>query len=123
MRVAIKKWFQEKMDLGYGKRLSGDFGEVVKETEKAYMLNVEWYSVDGEYDGYQNVWVPKKCTMTEEEFEAEEKAEHERFEAGCSRYEKMIEFAKANGVKGVRVGLRRETIEKKIREAGLVFAM
>lgn len=33
----------------------------------------------------------------------------------------MIEFAQKNGVKGVRTGLRKTTILKKIHEAGLEF--
>lgn len=121
--VAIKKWFANKMDLGYGKKLGSRKATVVRETEKAYLLNVEWYSVDGEYDGVQNEWCPKSCTMSVEEAEVEEQKEIDRMAAGADRYQKLIAFAKANGVKGVRVGLRAKTIEKKIADAGLKLAI
>lgn len=118
--VYIKDWFAKKIDLGYGKRMDSTKCLVKKETEKAYLLIVDWYTVDGEYEGCTDVWCPKSCTMTEEEFLEEEKKACERFEAGCDRYNKLIEFAKANGVKGIRKGLKRTTIERKIKEAGLV---
>lgn len=122
-KIYIKEWFANKIDLGYGKRLASTEGTIEKETEKAYLLVVEWYSADGEYEGYSKTWCPKSCTMTAEEYEAEQEAEAKRFNDGCDRYNKMIEFAKANGIKGIRVGLRRATIEKKIADAGLVFLM
>lgn len=121
MKIVIKDWFENKLDLGYGKRLANKVADVVKETEKAYLINVDWESLDGEFDGVQNVWIPKSATMTLEEADAEEKAQEARFKEGCDRYNKMIQFAKANGIKGIRVGLRKETILAKIEKAGLVF--
>lgn len=119
--VYVKNWFANKIDLGYGKKLESTKATIVKETEKAYLLNVSWYTIDGEYEGYTNVWCPKSCTMTEEEFLEEEKKNAKRLEDGCSRYEKLIKFAKTNGVKGIRKGLKRTTIERKIKEAGLII--
>ena len=40
------------------------------------------------------------------------------FDAGKASYNALIEYAKAQGIKGVRVGMKRATIEKKIKAAG-----
>lgn len=122
--VYIKEWFLNRIELGYGKRpLTYHLCNIIKETEKAYLLEIEWCTVDGEYDGFSNRWIPKSCTLTvDEQIEIEEKQE-KAFEDGCKRYEKLLKFAKENDVKGVRKGLRKETILKKIEDAGLVFAM
>ena len=48
-------------------------------------------------------------------------ANNKRYENGCKAYKSMIQFAQKNGVKGVRTGLRKATILKKIHEAGLEF--
>jgi hypothetical protein len=45
----------------------------------------------------------------------------ERFEAGRKNYDHLIQLAKDNGIKGVRVGLRRVTIEQKLTAAGVAF--
>ena len=44
-----------------------------------------------------------------------------RFEAGKKNYERLIALAKENGVGGIRVGLRRATIEGKLAAAGVAF--
>jgi len=51
----------------------------------------------------------------------EEARKAERFEAGCKNYDRLIQLAKDNGIKGVRVGLRRATIEQKLTAAGVAF--
>lgn len=76
--VIIKDWFARKLDLPVGIKMFKDSKlEVFFETEKAFKGYVECYSVDGEWEGVREVWVPKSCTMTEEEAvkEASEKAE------------------------------------------------
>ncbi len=50
-----------------------------------------------------------------------ETAESEKFRKGCENYSRLIELAKNAGVKGVRVGLRRATIEAKLAAAGVAF--
>lgn len=40
----------------------------------------------------------------------------ERFNAGVKSYNALIAEAKAMGIKGVRTGMKRKTIEQKIRE-------
>lgn len=52
---------------------------------------------------------------------AEEVRAAERFEAGRKNYDRLIQLAKENCVKGVRVGLRRATIEQKLTAAGVAF--
>lgn len=121
MKVLVKKWFFDKMqqEAGRGIHLFYSEAEVVKETEKAYCLEIEYSTLDGEFDGVKKIWCPKSCVMSEDEI----KAEKERFENSCNAYEAMISFAKANGVKGVRAGLKKETILKKIAEAGLTYSI
>lgn len=47
-----------------------------------------------------------------------EKAQHrqERFNAGAKAYNDLVAEAKALGIKGIRAGMRRKTIEDKIRK-------
>ena len=123
MLVYVQKWFMTKIkadNRNYG--FSSCCGEVCKETEKAYLLRFEVARIDGEWDGGKNIWVPKKCTMSEEEYRAELEAAEKHFEEGCKAYDQLIAFAKANGVKGIRSGMRKATIEQKMREAGVVYA-
>lgn len=121
-RIYIKDWF-------VGKILSQNFQPaaflidvvgIVKETEKAYLLRVEvGYSSD--LEECTDVWCPKSCTMTETEKEIAEQAQQERFDKACAAYDKLVEFAKANNVKGVRKGMRKATIMAKIEAAGLEY--
>lgn len=46
-------------------------------------------------------------------------AKKERFEKACDKYEKLIQWAKDNGV-SVRARSKKETVLSKIREAGLI---
>ena len=54
-----------------------------------------------------------KVEKTAKELE-QEAAQEARFEAGCKAYEELLAKAKALGIKGVRVGMRKATIEAKI---------
>ena len=122
MIVYMKDWFFEKKKKEYSYiSIFNNGSEVVDETEKAYKLYVEYESVDGERSGFTNIWCPKSCALSEEEHKKEMNNEYQRYENGCKAYESMIEFAQKNGVKGVRTGLRKTTILKKIHEAGLEF--
>lgn len=120
--IYIKKWFManiknENRNYFFNSRKA----EIVRETEKAYQVFIECGSIDGEWDGDKLIWVPKSCTMTEAEYQAERDSEEKRFEDGCAAYEKLIAFAKANGL-NVRKGMRKATIEQKLREAGIAYA-
>ena len=121
--VYMKEWFYRKnhSDLGsYGEHVC----LVLKETEKAYQV-----SLLGEILS-RTTWVPKSCTIaTVEERDAEaleaevRQAEYEarreaRWQEACQKYAELIAYAQKLGVRGVREGLRRETIERKIQAAG-----
>ena len=119
MVVIIKKWFAERIDTPYGFRLWNRELTVEKETEKAYYGTVEVDSVDGEYEKTIHVWVPKKCTMTIAEARAEDEREEKAINSGIEYNAILVEFAKNNGVKGVRKGFRTATLIEKIKAAGL----
>jgi len=50
-----------------------------------------------------------------------ETTDDERMRKGRENYERLVKLAKENGVKGVRVGLKRTTIEEKLNAAGVAF--
>lgn len=113
MSVIVKDWFIRKnftQDERYVISVA-DSVTVAKETEKAVYI-----CYDSKF-GKLFKWVPKSCLMTAEDIAAEQA----RFENGCKAYDKMIAFAKENGVK-VRSGMKKATILQKIREAGLEYA-
>lgn len=121
--IYIKEWFFNKIQSEHRNlHFFYSYGSINKETEKAYQVFLEYTTIDGEYDGEKLVWVPKSCTMTEEEYKKEIEEQEKRFEEGCRRYEELLAFAKENGVKGVRKGMRTETIKRKIAEAGIKVA-
>lgn len=119
MKVIIKDWFLNKLQ--ENNAFFSSEAEIIKETEKAYFLDMEGQTADGEHDVFKKAWVPKSCTMTPEEAKAEREAEIKRFEEGKAAYEKMVAWAKEKGIKGVRIGLRKATILRKIKEAGLAY--
>jgi hypothetical protein len=118
MTVIIKDWFAGKIELPYGFALWNRELEVEKETEKAYYGAVEIETVDGEYSKVWHVWVPKKCTMTCADAEEEQEKFERAMRDGLKYNEKLVEFAKANGIKGIRTGLRTVTLIAKIEAAG-----
>lgn len=125
MQIYIKRWFQNKIRINQGFFTLANFDgafEVRKETEKAYMIIVDIETLDGEYDSVQSIWIPKSCVATEEERQAEIEAAHQRFEAGCAKYEKLVAFCKDNGIKGARTGLKTRTLLGMVEAAGLTYA-
>ena len=96
-------------------------GRIIAETGKAYKMELYTESRDGEHDLKFIRYVPKSATETEAERKKEEKRQEKRYEAGVKKYEKMLAFAKENGVKGVRSGMRKDTILEKIKKAGLKY--
>lgn len=120
MERAIKTWFTGKITVETYIFLHLDgMHPVVRETEKAYLLEVEGCTVDGERDVTRNVWVPKSCSLTKEEYRAEQERADKAFEDGRKYNERLVSFCKENGVKGARIGLRTQTLIRKIEEAGL----
>lgn len=121
--VFLKDWF-------YKKNIGESYWDkhyclVIRETEKAFQVQV---FTNGSY--CQKTWTPKSCClMSVEEYEkaiseADEKQKEweakrqERFEAACKAYNDLIDYAVANGVK-VRSGMRKETILRKMANAGV----
>lgn len=115
--IEIKSWFVLKnftSEERYVESVSDK--EVIKESEKAVLI--KFVSDFGSF----TKWIPKSCLMTEEDYRIEREKEIERakrFEEGKKRYGQLIKFAKENKVKGIRIGLRKETIINKIKDAGL----
>lgn len=117
--MRVKDWFVKKIEIPYGFHLINDIECIEKETEKAYYVRMTIETNDGEHERTLRTWVPKSCTQTAEEYEAEAKENEDRFEAGKERYARLVEWAKAQGVKGVRIGMRKVTILGKIEALGL----
>jgi hypothetical protein len=121
----MKAWFYDKNNYGFYGPYSGHICFICKETEKAYQVIV--FVEENSF----NCWVPKSCTVeTEAERDAEavaneqRKAEYEarrqeRYEQACKAYSELIAYAQKMGVRGVREGLRKDTIIRKIQEAGI----
>ena len=112
--LAIKKWFLDKnFNEGESYSIKHSDISIERETEKAcYCKCVSEF-------GTIFTWIPKSCLTTKEEMMAEYDEAYTRFEAGEKRYYALLKFAKENHVKGVRKGLRKETIIAKIVAAGL----
>lgn len=121
--LKVKDWFE--CEISYPFRPAYDWREefdIVKETEKAVMINIQVVLANGD-DGYdRNVWVPKKCFESYSEYKAREEKADERYEEGCAKYEKLVAFCKENKIKGARSGLRKDTLLAKVAEAGLSYA-
>ena len=120
--LKVKDWFDCKVS--YPFKASSNWRkefDIVKESEKAVLIEICIESRDGEWDGLSNVWVPKSCFESLEEYEKNEQEKEKRFEEGCKKYEQLIAFCKDNGIKGVRNGMRKETILNKILNLGLVY--
>lgn len=114
--MKVKDWFLAKnlnSDQQFIVRVADDMW-VMKETEKAVLL-----IADSDY-GKVQFWCPKSCVISDEEYEEQIKAEIARVEAGGKKLAKLIEWAKEQGVKGVRKGMRKVTVLAKIEAAGLV---
>lgn len=118
--ITIAEWFH--LDLpDYAIRPSE--AEIIGESAsgKAWKVWVETETLDGERDLHFTKYMPKAAARSpSEQLKAEADAE-KRYRAGQKRYEKMIDFAKKNGIKGVRVGMRKETILARIKKAGLNY--
>lgn len=110
----IPEWIIEKnLDDNqiYAVRAEGEDAKLVRETEKAIL--VEWATEFGKV----SMWCPKSVLKSKDEVVAEAKAQQERYNNACERYAKLVETAKSLGVK-VRKGMCRLTIINKVDEAG-----
>lgn len=120
MKIVVKNWFFNKIKAeNYGWHFYSNSGDMLRETEKAYQVALECSTIDGEIDTIKSVWVPKACTMSEDEAAKEAAAAVERFNAGCARYDALVNLAKENGIKGIRKGMKAATIRAKLAAAGV----
>lgn len=88
---------------------------------KAWKVDIETESISGEHDLNFTRFMPKSAAVTKAQRAAQQKAERKKYEQGKKKYSAMLKFAKENGVKGVREGLKKETILEKIKKAGLKY--
>lgn len=119
----IKEWFERKLEekniIANCRPYIESIDCVVKETEKAVLLQIT-FAYTNDIIRTRNEWVSKSCTITEEEKKIEEQESERRFEEGCKKYEELLKFAKAN-LKGIRKGMRKDTIIKKLNDAGIEY--
>ena len=102
--------------------------EVVSESERA--VRVRWFFYDSvgsmaeDGAGFEwFAWLPKAAIESLTGYLIKEEMMHNGTWAKPSaRYDALVSFAKENGVKGVRAGMRAATILAKVREAGLEYA-
>ena len=118
-KIAIPYWFISKnLTRTQSDAIIGERMTVEKETEKAVL--VKWNT---DY-GFVTLWTPKSIIVTEEEAKAEAKAEAEKkiqnFKAAEERYNKLINFAKENGL-AVRNKMKKVTVMEMIKKAGLTY--
>lgn len=117
--MMIKEWFFDKnfdANERYIVRCADHDFSVERETEKALLC--VWVSRYGTL----KKWVPKSCMMTREEYDAEMAKNEERIDKAIEDYKNLVQWAKDNGVKGVRNKMKKSTILRKIEEAGLTYS-
>lgn len=87
---------------------------IASETEKA--IRVEWNT---EY-GTIRRWVPKSLLSDERirESAIKQVKEATNFFRGMNYNAKLVDYAKKNKIKGVRTGMKTQTIISKIKDAG-----
>lgn len=121
--MRIKSWFEEKL---INKNVIANcapyiesINHIEKETEKALLLSVT-FGYTNDICRTKNEWIPKSVIITEEEYIKEELEKEKRFKEGCEKYNDLLNFAKSN-IKGIRKGMRKETILRKLEENGIVY--
>lgn len=119
--VYIKDWFLDKLELPYYAMKPTWKVQIIEEREKAYKVSIDTETLDGERDLHYTKFVPKSVVETQSQRKKAEKESRKRYETGKQKYDKMIAFAKEHEIKGVRVGLKKETILEKIRKAGFDY--
>ena len=114
--MTIKGWFLDK-NFSQNERyiinlaMNGDELETLK--EKAVQLRA-----DSDF-GTLTFWCPKSCILKDGEVDEQMIKKYQRMEAGLNYNEKLVAFAKENGIKGIRRGMKTQTLMRKITEAGL----
>ena len=123
--VFIPDWFMRKLETDGGQNtkymFDSNHGKVVRETEKAYMIELDYETLDGEWGGRKKVWVPKSVAQTYEQAQQAAAAKTEKMNNAFAEMDRLIQLGKDNGIKGIRRGMKRVTIEKMLRDAGVDF--
>lgn len=88
---------------------------------KAWKVRIETETLDGERDLVLTRYMPKSAALSPSEQAKAAKEAAARYKDGQNKYNKLIDFAKKNGIKGVRVGMRKDTILERIKKAGLFY--
>lgn len=113
--MIVKEWFRKNLKPVSGYKPGKRIESIERETEKAVFATVEYFRADGEHEIMVQQWIPKSCICEEEE---ERKEVEQKLNNGMARWQKLYDFAVANGVK-VRKNSKTSTIIAAIREAGL----
>lgn len=98
---------------------------ILEKRPKAIKVGFTLETLDGEHDIHLKRWIPKSALESRKAYtkaEAErDKAAAKKYNEGKTKYDKLIKFAKENNVKGVRVGLRKDTIIAKLKDKGIDY--
>ena len=85
----------------------------------------DWFmrklETDGGWGGRKKVWVPKSVAQTYEQAQQSAQARVDRRNAAFAELDRLIQLGRDNGVKGLRRGMKRSTIESMLRQAGIEF--
>lgn len=115
--IIIDHWAWDLVEQKFGGGYLVDFSGIVKETEKAALIKIRW-GFHSTLIQRVEVWIPKKAIHFFHN-ELEEQTyinfvNDKKFE----KYNKMLDFAREKGIKGIRSGLKKDTILRKIKAAG-----
>lgn len=113
----FKEWYVSQLKGQYGYGYFEDL-RIIGETEKAVKFMAR-YGYEPDLEKTIFFWVPKSAIISNEEATKILADKIEKQQARFDRYAKILEFAKSNGVKGVRNKMRLNSILIKIEDAGL----
>lgn len=88
---------------------------------KAYKVEFEADTSDGERSKWFTKYMPKKAAVSKSQSMSKWQQDVKKAAIGTVRYNNMVDFAKSKSIKGVRSGLTKATIMKKIEEAGYTY--
>lgn len=109
--LGVKSWFLNKT-LTQSERYAwstGDGPYISKETEKAVLIKNKTDF------GTISFWAPKSTLLTDNDLIKKSNV----LKKGLNYNEQLVNFAKSNGVKNVRKGMKTKTLIQKIRDSGL----
>ena len=126
----IKQFYANMFDHAVGngtlclKNNKFDSTAIESETEKYITVKLVFEYYPGKYQQRELREmvraIPREYILTAEEAPAYYAEQDRRFKLGCERYSKLLKWGKDHGVKYLRVGLSKNNILSKIRNAGLV---